>query len=127
MITNPMDDFDGAAPPDDTVSALASTPIAVPRNFLIAGSWDSTIRCWVFKQTGNTMPISMKIIGEPILGVCWSDECAKECVASENKVNVWDLISDQQMQVASRDASVTTCHWIKYINYGFLTSFLCCI
>ncbi|KAI9582315.1 hypothetical protein GQX74_015438 [Glossina fuscipes] len=108
MITNPMNDFDVVAPPDDTVSALAFSPITVPRNFLIAASWDSTIRCWEFGQTGNTKPISIKIMGKLVLDVCWSDECTKGFIASENQLNIWDLVLDQQMQVAVHDASVKT-------------------
>uniref|UniRef100_A0A1A9X2T1 Uncharacterized protein n=1 Tax=Glossina brevipalpis TaxID=37001 RepID=A0A1A9X2T1_9MUSC len=36
----------------DSVSALEFSPATVQRNFLIAGNWDSSIRCWEVEQTG---------------------------------------------------------------------------
>lgn len=40
---NPMKDFEVASPPDDTVSALKFSPATIQQNFLIAGSWDSSV------------------------------------------------------------------------------------
>lgn len=70
---NPMKDFEVVSPPDDTVSALEFSPATVQQNFLIAGSWDSSVRCWEVEQTGKTVPKSMKMMGGPVLDVCWSD------------------------------------------------------
>lgn len=41
---NPMKDFEVASPPDDSVSALKFSPATIQQNFLIAGSWDSSVR-----------------------------------------------------------------------------------
>lgn len=40
---NPMKDFEVASPPDDTVSAMEFSPATIPQNFLVAGSWDSSV------------------------------------------------------------------------------------
>uniref|UniRef100_A0A1B0AIA7 Uncharacterized protein n=1 Tax=Glossina pallidipes TaxID=7398 RepID=A0A1B0AIA7_GLOPL len=118
--TNPMHDFEVVTPPKDSVSALEFSPATVQQNFLIAGSWDSSVRCWEVEQTGKTVPKSMKTMGGPVLDVCWSDDGTKVFTASEKQANIWDLASDQQMQVAAHEAAVKTCHWIKSSNYTCL-------
>ncbi|XP_011189810.1 protein Rae1 [Zeugodacus cucurbitae] len=119
--TNRMNDFEVTMPPDDSVSALEFSPSTIPQNFLIAGSWDSSVRCWEVEQTGKTVPKSMKTMGGPVLDVCWSDDGTKVYMAScDKQVKMWDLASDQVVQVAAHDAPVKTCHWIKGSNYSCL-------
>lgn len=118
--TNLMNDFEVASPPDDSVSALEFSPstLQVQKNFLIAGSWDNSVRCWEVEDNGTTVPKSMKTMGGPVLDVCWTDEGTKVFVAStDNQVRLWDLASDQLTQVAVHDAPVKTCHWVKAPNY----------
>jgi len=43
--TNPNKDFEVTQPPDDTVSAMAFSPATMQQNFLVAGSWDNSVRC----------------------------------------------------------------------------------
>lgn len=38
----------------------------------------------------------------------------------DKQVKVWDLASNQTMQVAAHDAPVKTCHWVKASNYTCL-------
>uniref|UniRef100_A0A1B0G674 Uncharacterized protein n=1 Tax=Glossina morsitans morsitans TaxID=37546 RepID=A0A1B0G674_GLOMM len=102
--TNRMNDFEVVAPPEDSVSALEFSPATVQQNFLIAASWDSSVRCWEIEQTGKTVPKSMKTMGGPVLDVCWSDDGTKIFIASEKQVKIWDLASDQQMQIAAHEA-----------------------
>lgn len=45
---NPMKDFEVASPPDDTVSALKFSPATIQQNFLISGSWDSSVSIYLF-------------------------------------------------------------------------------
>lgn len=71
--TNPMKDFEVASPPEDTVSAMEFSPASLQQNFLIAGGWDSSVRCWEVEQTGKTVPKQMKTMGGPVLDVCWTD------------------------------------------------------
>lgn len=70
---NPMKDIEVASPPEDTVSAMEFSPISLQQNFLIAGSWDSSVRCWEVEQTGKTVPKQMKTMGGPVLDVCWTE------------------------------------------------------
>lgn len=42
--TNPNNDFEVVLPPDDTVSAMEFSPATSQKTFLIAGSWDKTVR-----------------------------------------------------------------------------------
>lgn len=72
---NPMKDFEVTSPPDDTVSAMEFSPSTLQQNFLIAGSWDSSVRCWEVEPTGKTVPKQMKTMGGPVLDVCWADVC----------------------------------------------------
>lgn len=71
--TNPMKDIEVTAPPDDTVSAMEFSPAALPQNFLLAGSWDSSVRLWEVESSGKTVPKQMQTMGGPVLDVCWSD------------------------------------------------------
>ncbi|XP_034477304.1 mRNA export factor [Drosophila innubila] len=121
--TNRMNDFEVASPPDDSVSALEFSPstLQVQKNFLIAGSWDNSVRCWEVEQNGATVPKSMKSMGGPVLDVCWSDDGTKVFMAScDKQVKLWDLASDQVMQVAAHDGPVKTCHMVKGPNYTCL-------
>lgn len=71
--TNPMKDIEVSSPPDDTVSALEFSPMAITQNFLLAGSWDSSVRLWEVEQTGKTVPKQMQTMGGAVLDVCWAD------------------------------------------------------
>lgn len=118
---NPMKDFEVTCPSEDTVSSLAFSSGAVPQNYLIAGSWDGTTRCWEVEQSGKTIPKSMQNLQSPVLDVAWSDDCTKVFMANCDKsVKCWDLNSNQVVQVAAHDNGVKTCHWIKAPNYSCL-------
>lgn len=118
---NPMKDFEVTSPPEDTVSAMEFSPATLQQNFLIAGSWDSSVRCWEVEQSGKTVGKSIKTMGGPVLDVCWADDGSKVFIASADKqVKCWDLASDQVVQVAQHDAPIKTCHWVKGTNYTCL-------
>ncbi|RZF40514.1 hypothetical protein LSTR_LSTR000393 [Laodelphax striatellus] len=118
---NPMNDFEIASAPDDTVSALAFSPPSVEKNFLIAGSWDSSARCWEVEQSGNTIPKSVQSMQGPILDVCWHNDGNKVFIASTDKLaKCWDLVTNQSIQVAAHEAPIKTCHWIKSPQYSCL-------
>ncbi|XP_077284411.1 ribonucleic acid export 1 [Arctopsyche grandis] len=119
--TNPNKDYEVTAPPEDSISALAFSPPSIPQNFLIAGSWDSQVRCWDVEMSGKTNPKSMQTMGGPVLDVCWHDDGTKVFIASVDKqVKCWDLASNQTIQVAAHDGPVKTCHWVKASNYTCL-------
>ncbi|XP_060833854.1 protein Rae1 [Rhopalosiphum padi] len=116
--TNPNKDFEVTQPPDDTISAMAFSPATMQQNFLIAGSWDNSVRCWEVEQSGKTVPKSMQSMTMPILDVCWSDDGTKVFMAScDKQVKCWDLGSNQTVQVAAHDAPIKTCHWVKAPSY----------
>lgn len=73
--TNPMKDIEVTSPPDDTVSAMEFSPMALQQNFLLAGSWDSSVRLWEVEQSGKTVPKQMHTMGGAVLDVCWTDVC----------------------------------------------------
>ncbi|XP_060525408.1 protein Rae1 [Cylas formicarius] len=118
---NPMKDYEVVQPPDDSVSSLAFSPASLPQNFLIAGSWDNNVRCWEIEQTGTSIPKSIQSCGAPVLDVAWSDDGTKVFMAGcDKQAKMWDLNSNQVVQVAAHDAPIKTCHWIKAPNYSCL-------
>uniref|UniRef100_T1H0D9 Uncharacterized protein n=1 Tax=Megaselia scalaris TaxID=36166 RepID=T1H0D9_MEGSC len=118
---NPMKDIEVTSAPEDTVSALEFSPPTLQQNFLIAGGWDNSIRCWEVDQNGKTIPKSMKQAGGPILDACWIDDGSKVFFSScDKQAKCWDLASDQVVQVAQHEGPIKTCHWIKGNNYSCL-------
>lgn len=116
---NPMKDCEVTSPPDDSISSMAFGPACLPQNFLIAGSWDNNVRCWEVQQNGQTIPKAQQTHQGPVLDVAWSDDGTKAFTASCDKtVKMWDLNSNQAIQVAQHDAPVKTVHWIKAQNYS---------
>jgi len=120
-VHNPMKDFEVTSPPDDSIRSLSFSPPTLQQNFLIAGSWDNNVRCWEVEQSGKTVPKSMQSMGGPVLDVCWSDDGTKVFMAScDKQVKIWDLASNQTLQVAQHDGPIKTCHWIQGGNYSCL-------
>lgn len=118
---NPMKDIDVPSPPDDSVSALSFSPGTLPANYLAAASWDNNVRCWEVQQNGTVIPKAQQSHAGPVLDVAWSDDGSKIFTASCDKTaKMWDLASNQFVQVAQHDAPVKTCHWIKAPNYSCL-------
>lgn len=70
---NPNKDIEVSSPPDDTVSAMEFSPNALQQNFLLAGSWDSSVRLWEVESSGKTVPKQMQTMGGAVLDVCWTD------------------------------------------------------
>lgn len=113
--------------PDDTVAALAFSPRRLNNSdFIVSGTWANTVSCYeVTRQQQQQLNAPYK--GElkashqhqaAVLDVCWSDDCTKVFSASADKtVKMWDLGSNQQMQVSAHDAPVKTVHWIKMSQY----------
>ncbi|XP_073258096.1 mRNA export factor-like isoform X2 [Porites lutea] len=115
---NPMKDVEVQSPPDDTVSALKFSPKA---DFLIGSSWANDVRCWEVKENGQTVPKAQQFHTGPILDCCWHDDGTKVFTASTDKqCKMWDLNSNQAVQVAQHDKPVKTCQWIQAPNYSCL-------
>ncbi|XP_019876846.1 protein Rae1 [Aethina tumida] len=119
--SNPMNDFEVVPAPDDSVSCLAFSPATLQQNFLIAGSWDKNVRCWEIEQSGKSVPKSIQACGGPVLDVAWGDDGTKVFMAGcDKQAKMWDLGSNQVVQVAVHDAPIKTCHWVKGSNYSCL-------
>lgn len=118
---NPMKDIEVASAPDDTVSSLAFSPGSLSAMYLTAGSWDNNVRCWEVQQSGTVIPKAMQTHAGPVLDVSWSDDGTKIFTGSADKTaKMWDLGSNQHIQVAQHEAPVKTVHWIKASNYSCL-------
>ncbi|XP_029077326.1 mRNA export factor isoform X1 [Monodon monoceros] len=116
---NPMKDIEVTSSPDDSIGCLSFSPPALPGNFLIAGSWANDVRCWEVQDSGQTIPKAQQMHTGPVLDVCWSDDGSKVFTASCDKTaKMWDLNSNQAIQIAQHDAPVKTIHWIKAPNYS---------
>uniref|UniRef100_A0AAY5KQI3 Rae1 protein homolog n=1 Tax=Esox lucius TaxID=8010 RepID=A0AAY5KQI3_ESOLU len=118
---NPMKDVEVTSPPDDSISCLAFSPPTMPGNFLIGGSWANDVRCWEVQDNGQTVPKAQQMHTGPVLDVCWSDDGSKVFTASCDKTaKMWDLNSNQAMQIAQHDGPIRTIHWIKAPNYSYV-------
>ncbi|XP_070600669.1 mRNA export factor RAE1 isoform X2 [Erythrolamprus reginae] len=116
---NPMKDIEVTSPPDDSIGCLAFSPPTLPGNFLIAGSWANDVRCWEIQDNGQTIPKAQQMHTGPVLDVCWSDDGSKVFTGSCDKTaKMWDLNSNQAIQIAQHEAPVKTVHWIKAPNYS---------
>ncbi|XP_077991148.1 mRNA export factor-like [Glandiceps talaboti] len=116
---NPMKDIEVTSPPDDSVSCLAFSPMTIPSTFLIAGSWANDVRCWEIQSTGQTVPKAQQTHTGPVLDACWHDDGTKVFTASTDKTaKMWDLNSNQAIQIAQHDAPIKTIHWVKAPNYS---------
>ncbi|ESO09225.1 hypothetical protein HELRODRAFT_109550 [Helobdella robusta] len=118
---NPSKDIEIPSPPDDSISSLKFSPATLSSTFLAAGSWDNNVRCWEVQQNGTSVPKAMQAHAGPVLDVCWSDDGSKIFTASTDKsAKMWDLASNQFVQVAQHEAPVKTVHWIKGSSYSVL-------
>ncbi|XP_015372167.1 PREDICTED: mRNA export factor-like [Diuraphis noxia] len=107
------------SPPNDSVSAMEFSPATSQKTFLIAGSWDSTVRCWEVKENCQAEPKYMYSMNMPVFDVCWNGDGTKVFMAScNNHVECWDLEGNQTMHVATHDAPVKTCHWVQTPPYN---------
>ena len=106
-------------PPDDSISCLKFSPESVPQTFLIATSWSNDIRCWEIQESGKSIPKAVKTHDAPVLSAAWSQDGTKVFTASCDKTaKMWDLQSDQFIQIAQHDAPIKTIHHIVRPNYS---------
>lgn len=118
---NPMKDIECVNPPNDSISSIAFSPTTIPKVYLISGSWDNKIRCWEVQQSGQTTGMAEESHQKPVLDVCWSDDGTKVFSGSCDKTaKMWDLNSNQTIQVAQHDAPVKHVRWVKAPNYSCL-------
>lgn len=106
-------------PPEDSISCLKFSPECVPQTFLIGSSWANDIRCWQIDENGKSNPKAVKTMDAPVLSCGWSQDGTKVFAAGCDKTaKMWDLQSDQFVQIAAHDAPVKTVHHIVRSNYS---------
>ncbi|XP_022901346.1 protein Rae1-like [Onthophagus taurus] len=118
---SPTKYFELTSGPKDSVSCLEFSPSTLLQNFLVAGSWDHSVRCWDVEQGGKTVLKSKQTYKLPVVDVSWSDDGSKVFMAGcDREVKVWDLGSNQTVHIGAHKASIETCHWFKGSNYSCL-------
>uniref|UniRef100_A0A915I9Y5 Uncharacterized protein n=1 Tax=Romanomermis culicivorax TaxID=13658 RepID=A0A915I9Y5_ROMCU len=118
---NPMKNIEVSQPPDDTVQCLKFSPAALQSTFLVSGSWDNLVRVWEVKADNTTEPKAQQSMQGPVLAVDFSDDGSKIFIAGADKtVKMWDIASNQVVQLGQHDQPVKTCHWVKAPNYSCL-------
>lgn len=114
-----MSGIEVSQPPEDSVSCLKFSPECLPQTFLIGTSWANDIRLWEIRENGTSLPKSFKTHDGPVMSATWSNDGSKIFTASCDKtVRMWDLNSDQLMQIGQHDAPVKIIHHIVRPNYS---------
>lgn len=118
-------------PPDDTVSRLRFSPPPTSDTYLVAASWNGSIRCWkVDTHTPAAAAVSMAEQAAPILDCCWAaDGSAVYFGGVAKHVSRWDLGSGAMTTVAAHDGAIrcicdveensllATASWDKSLRY----------
>lgn len=117
---NPAKDFELQQPPEDSVSALKFSPNS---NYLVASSWNNTIRCWEVQENGQSAAKAQQSHSGPVLCCCWHSDGTKVFTGSCDKTaKLWDLQSNQVIAVAQHDAPIKTVNWIQAPNYSVVVT-----
>eukprot|EP00039_Didymoeca_costata_P032236 m.37138 g.37138 ORF g.37138 m.37138 type:complete len:360 (+) comp9254_c0_seq1:94-1173(+) len=116
--------------PTDSVQCLAWSPVA---DFLVAGSWDSSITIYLFyyiltpaciqirlwevnAQGQNTPKFEQKHKG-PVLDVCWEPSGSRVFSASADKeLQMWDLGANKLQQVGVHAEPIKCARWCPTLN-----------
>jgi len=112
-MSNPPKDHEINQPPSDGISCLSFSPKG---NFLVAGSWDSQIRCWEVASSYSgiqSVPKAASSHDAPILCTNWSGDGTKVFSGGcDNKAKCWSLQTNQSVVVAQHNAPIKSIFWI---------------
>lgn len=102
---NPNNGYLVPHPPDDTISRLRFSPSTVPNTYLLASSWNGSIRCWKVDATqGLASAISEKVFPAPVLDCTWSTDGQSAFTACADKLaRKWDLATNTETVVAGHE------------------------
>lgn len=71
--SNPNNDPELSSPPSESVNSLSWSPKG---NFIVAGSWDKTVRCWevqIANSSVTSQPKAQHTAQAPVLCTDWHD------------------------------------------------------
>ncbi|EGC38623.1 hypothetical protein DICPUDRAFT_148649 [Dictyostelium purpureum] len=110
---NPNKDIELQGPINDGISCLKFSPKT--SNLIVAGSWDQKIRCWeVNTPSLSSQPRAMISHEAAILCTDWNGDGTQVFTGGvDNKVKLWNLQTNQMVQVAQHNAPVKDCFWIE--------------
>jgi len=82
------------------------------------------VRCWEINQmAGSANPKAEQVLSSPVLSCCWHADGTKIFTGDcEKQGKMWDLGSNQMVQVAAHDAGVKSVHWIQSPQYSCLVT-----
>ncbi|KAK4534282.1 hypothetical protein CDCA_CDCA01G0307 [Cyanidium caldarium] len=105
---NPNNDVVVSDPPRDSVSSMCfSPPSLLPRNFLVATSWDNEVRLWEIHANGSTQGVGMIRHEAPVLASAWRSDGSRVFSAGcDNVCKQWDPASNATDTVAYHDAPI---------------------
>lgn len=111
---NPNNDAEIPNAATDGISCVTWSPVS---NHLIAGSWDSQVRCWEVQPNGTSAPKAGTPVGGPVLCASWSADGARAYVGScDQKAYLWDLATNKTSQVAQHSQPVKNIFWVQEMN-----------
>eukprot|EP01118_Nematostelium_gracile_P002903 TRINITY_DN13345_c0_g1_i1.p1 TRINITY_DN13345_c0_g1~~TRINITY_DN13345_c0_g1_i1.p1 ORF type:complete len:334 (+),score=66.36 TRINITY_DN13345_c0_g1_i1:89-1090(+) len=111
---NPNKDFEVTSPPSDGITSLSFSP---KMNLLVAGSWDSQVRCWEVQNNGSTNPKAAMSHDAPILCAAWSGDGSRVFTGGcDNKAKCWTLQSNTMTQIAQHAAPIKCLSWVDEMN-----------
>lgn len=119
---NPNNGYIVPQPPDDTVSRLRFSPENSPSTFLLASSWNGSVRLWkVDSPTGPASGVAEVKFEHPVIDATWAaDGRAAFVSVTDNFVSRWDLESNNRTVVAAHDAPARQC--IDNPQVGYLAT-----
>lgn len=87
--------------------------------YLAGSSWDNRVRVWELGSSGTSTPKAEQVHQGPVLSLCWSNDGTKIfSVGADKCAHMWDLASNQFVQVGAHDAPIKTVHFISSPNYA---------
>ncbi|PNH07150.1 hypothetical protein TSOC_006407 [Tetrabaena socialis] len=112
---NPNGDLEVATPQDlDSISSMTFSPTS---DFFAVTSWNSSAYVWQYNQQGQTSAKAQNAGTQPVLASCWKHDGSGIFLGGCDKaVRLWDLGSNQAVQVALHDAPVRQVAWCPPMN-----------
>ena len=78
------------------------------------------VRCWELADTG---PVAKAQISHtaPVLTCCWHSDGTKAFTAGcDSTAKIWDLASNQTMDIAAHESPIKSVHWVQGKSYSCL-------